>query len=148
MLGRLVDAYPDAVQLTYRHFPLISIHANAQKAAEASEAARAQDAFWPYHDLLFEHQSEWSSLPEAEAQDYFVGLAGELGLDTARFASELDGDVYADYVSASYQEAINLELSGTPSIILDGRLLPGNGIPFDYGVWENFVKEQIQAQGS
>jgi protein-disulfide isomerase len=146
VLGRLVDAYPDAVQVTYRHFPLISIHANAQKAAESAEAARAQDAFWPYHDLLFERQNDWASLPEAEARDLFIGLAEELGLDTVQFASDLDGNVYADYVSTSYQEAINLNLSGTPSIILNGRLLPSDGIPFDYTVWENFVKEQIQLQ--
>lgn len=146
MLGRLVDAYPDAVQLTYRHFPLISIHANAQKSAEAAEAAGAQDAFWPYHDLLFERQNDWSSLPEAEARDFFIALAESLALDTVQFTSDLDGDVYAEYVSASYQEAINLNLSGTPSVILDGRLLPGDGIPFDYNVWENFVKQQIQLQ--
>jgi protein-disulfide isomerase len=148
VLGRLVDAYPDAVQLTYRHFPLISIHPNAQKSAEAAEAAGAQGAFWPYHDLLFERQSDWSNLPEAGARDFFVGLAEELGLDTAQFASDLDEDVYAEYVSASYQESVNLNLSGTPSIILNGRLLPGDGIPFDYTVCENFVKEQIQLQGS
>ncbi|MCB9446614.1 MAG: peptidylprolyl isomerase [Ardenticatenaceae bacterium] len=147
MLGRLVDAYPDAVQLTYRSFPLISIHANAQKSAEAAEAANAQDAFWPYHDLLFERQNEWASLSETEARDYFISLAEGLGLDTAQFTADLDGDVYADYVSTSYQEAINLNLSGTPSIILNGRLLPGDGIPFDYTVWDNFVKEQIQLQG-
>ena len=147
MLGRLVDAYPDAVQLTYRHFPLISIHANAQKSAEAAQAAGAQGAFWPYHDLLFERQNDWSSLPEAEARDFFIALAESLELDTMQFTDDLDGDVYADYVSASYQEAINLNLSGTPSIILNGRLLPGDGIPFDYNVWDNFVKEQIQLQG-
>lgn len=147
MLGRLVDAYPDAVQVTYRHFPLISIHANAQKSAEAAQAAGAQGSFWPYHDLLFERQNDWSSLAETEARDYFISLAEELGLDTAQFTADLDGDVYAEYVSTSYQEALNLNLSGTPSIMLNGRLLPGDGIPFDYNVWDNFVKEQVQLQG-
>ena len=146
MLGRLVDAYPDAVQVTYRHFPLISIHDNAQKSAEAAEAAGAQDAFWSYHDLLFERQQEWASLSESDARDYFVALAGELELDTDQFAAELDGGLYADYVATLYQEAVNLNLSGTPSIILDGRLLPGDGIPFDYTVWENFVNEQVRLQ--
>ncbi len=147
MLGRLVDAYPNEVQVTYRHFPLLSIHDKAQKSAEASEAAGAQGAFWPYHDLLYERQAEWSGLTPAEARDYFVDLAAELGLDTDKFASDLDDDVYADYVSGLYQESVNLNLSGTPSIILNGRLLPGDGIPFDYTVWDSFVKEQIQLQG-
>ncbi len=40
----------------FRHFPLRSIHARAQAAAEAAECAADQRAFWPYHDLLFENQ--------------------------------------------------------------------------------------------
>lgn len=115
MLARLVDAYPDQVQVTFRHFPLNSIHANAQKAAEASEAAGAQGAFWPYHDLLFEQAAEWSSLEADAAQDYFIGIAEGLDLDTERFAQELADGVYAEYVSGLEQEAMNLGLPGTPT---------------------------------
>ena len=145
---RLVDAFPDAVQLTYRHFPLISIHDKAQKSAEAAEAAAAQDAFWPYHAALYERQAEWAGLSPAEARDYFVELAAELGLDAALFAEDLDGEVYAEQVSALYQEAVNLELSGTPTIILNGRIIPGEGIPRDFTVWENFINEQIRVQAA
>lgn len=45
------------VKLVYKHFPLRSIHANAQKAAEASICAAEQDKFWDYHDKLFSAQS-------------------------------------------------------------------------------------------
>ena len=41
-MGRLVDAFPNDVLVVYRHFPLNQIHPNAQKSAEASEAAGAQ----------------------------------------------------------------------------------------------------------
>ena len=90
MLKRLVDAYPDQVLYVFRHFPLNSIHANAQKAAEASEVAGAQGAFWEFHDLLFERISTWSPLGQQEARDYFIGLAEELGLDVALQAARAE----------------------------------------------------------
>lgn len=45
------------VRFVYKHFPLRSIHANAQKAAEASICARDQNKFWEYHDKLFSVQT-------------------------------------------------------------------------------------------
>ncbi len=49
-------------KLAFRHYPL-SFHPNAQKAAEASECANEQGQFWKYHDLLFNSQQAWESLP-------------------------------------------------------------------------------------
>ncbi len=148
VLGRLVDAFPDAVQLTYRHFPLISIHDKAQKSAEAAEAAAVQGAFWEYHDALYEQQAEWAGLSPEDARDYFVDLAAELGLETDKFAADLDNGIFADYVSTSRQEAVNIRLTGTPAIILNGRLLPSEGTPRDYAIWESFVSEQVRVQGA
>lgn len=141
MLERLVDAYPEHVQLVYRHFPLTSIHDNAQKAAEASEAAGTQDVFWAYHDLLYETAPEWSPLDANAAQDYFVGLAEQLELDVDQFTQELEDGVHAEYVSGLEQEAKNLGLPGTPSGIINGRI--PDGLPPDYQVWANFVEDTI-----
>ncbi len=141
MFERLVDAYPDHVQLTYRHFPLNQIHANAAKAAEASEAAGAQGMFWEYHDKLFENQREWSNLSEAEFLDYLVDLADDLGLDSDQLADDLINGTYTDYVAGMEQEAINLQLPGTPAIILNGRYLPQ--APPDFDLWADFVESQI-----
>lgn len=141
MLARLVDAYPEQVQLIYRHFPLNSIHANAQKSAEAAEAAGAQGAFWEYHDELFARQSEWSRLETAAAVDYFVTLANELGLDGNALGSDLANNTYAEYITAMETESMSIGLGGTPSVIVDGFLIPN--VPFDYTVWEAYVEQQI-----
>jgi protein-disulfide isomerase len=45
------------VRYVWRHLPLNDVHAHAQLAAEAAEAASDQGAFWEMHDLLFENQA-------------------------------------------------------------------------------------------
>lgn len=117
-----------SVTLTYRYFPLTSIHANALAAAVAAEAARSQGAFWPYHDALFANQSAWASLAPADAEAAFAQLASQLKLDvdawnTARSAA-------ATVVAADQAEAEELGLRGTPSIFIDGATYNG---PLDVG---------------
>lgn len=141
MLERLVDAYPDEVQLVYRHFPLNNIHDNAQKAAEAAEAAGTQGRFWEYHTALFERQQEWSGLETAEAETFFIQLAAVMGLDADQFAADLQGGIYAAYVASVEQEAKNLGLPGTPAVIFDGELLAGDDLPpsLDF-FWDGYVQ--------
>ncbi|MCP5097270.1 MAG: thioredoxin domain-containing protein [Chloroflexi bacterium] len=140
-MDELVEKYPDTVQIIYRHFPLTSIHPNAQKSSEAAEAAGAQGAFWEYHDLLFETQREWSGLDANAVQSFFVGLAEQLDLDTAQFAADLDGGVYAEYVSALEQESLNIGLRGTPSAIFNGDMMSGDSMPpGTFWIWDALVQ--------
>jgi len=142
----LVDAYPNDVQLVYRHFPLTQIHTHAQKASESAEAANAQGAFWEYHTTLYESQADWANLSANEARDYFIGIAEDLSLDVEQFTADYDNGTFADYVSGLEQEAINIGLPGTPAVILDGQLIAGQDLPFDANVWSGFIESQIQVK--
>lgn len=73
-------------------------------------------------------------------QDYFVALAEELGLDGEQFSAELTDGIHDDLIQNSYQEAVNLQLPGTPSAIVDG--FPVGSIP-SQDVWEKYIDEQI-----
>lgn len=144
LLDQLAANFPEDVQIIYRHFPLNSIHPNAQKSAEAAEAAGAQDKFWEYHALLFERQAEWSSLAEAEARQFFIDLAAELELDVDQFTTEFDEGVHAERVTASEQEAMALGLPGTPSAIVNGQIVAGENLPRDIAAWEAFIQEETK----
>ncbi|HFQ93423.1 MAG TPA: hypothetical protein ENK32_05405, partial [Anaerolineae bacterium] len=128
MFERLVDAYPDHVQLVYRHFPLTSIHDQAHLASQAAEAAGAQGQYWEFHKALYEKQKEWSGMDEADFRAFLEEMAADLGLDVDQFNAALDDGAYAAYISDLEQESINIGLPGTPSVILNGELLPQ--VPF------------------
>jgi protein-disulfide isomerase len=109
------------VRFEYHHLPLVTIHPNAAGAAEAAECVvdanlGDEEAFWTYTDALFERMQAWSNL--GDPLPYFARLPVELGLENEGVAACLEAGTYADDVAASYQAAIGLGLSGTPTIFV------------------------------
>ncbi len=108
--------------------------------------AGAQGSFWQYHDKLYENQGEWSGLDEATARQWFIDLAGDLGLDVDQFTADLDNGVYAPYVASLEQEAVGLGLPGTPAALVNGEIVAGQGLPIDFEVWDNFISNTIATE--
>lgn len=127
--------------MIYRHFPLTQIHDNASKAAEAAELAGDQGQFWEFHDALFEDQAEWAGLSNDEFEEFLIDMADDLGLDVEQFSTDLENGKYTDYVATSEKEAIGLGMPGTPSVILDGELLPQ--VPAQFELWDGYVRSQV-----
>ena len=50
------------VRWVFINFPLTSLHPNAVPAAGMALCAAKQGAFWPIHDLLYQHQPDWAKL--------------------------------------------------------------------------------------
>lgn len=118
-LKEVMDEHGDKISLEYRHFPLISVHPYAVPAARASEAAAQQGKFWEMHDKLFEEQSAWSKSSNPEAM--FVGYAEEIGLDTTLFKKHMSSSIINDAITESFNDARKRNLSGTPSLFLNGE---------------------------
>ena len=66
------------VRWVFVNFPLTSIHANAVAAAATALCAARQGAFWPMHDLLYQHQETWA--PLKEPGPFFLSLADSAGI--------------------------------------------------------------------
>tara|TARA_Y100000310_G_scaffold336499_1_gene421190 strand:- start:386 stop:1558 length:1173 start_codon:yes stop_codon:yes gene_type:complete len=115
---RLIEEdYADSVKIIFKQFPL-SFHANAQKAAEASECAFDQDMFWEYHNMLFENQ-------EALSVDDLKQYAVDLGLNTEQFNTCLDSGEKADEVAQDMEDGSALGVTGTPAFFINGQSLVG-----------------------
>ena len=55
---QVLKEYKDDVKLYYKQYPLVQIHPNALKAAEASLCAADQGKFWEFHDKIFETEAQ------------------------------------------------------------------------------------------
>ncbi len=114
------------VRFEYHYLPLTSIHANAQLAAEAAEcvtAANTPEAFWTYHDALFERQKAWEGL--GDAAPYFVRLAKEVGLSNEGVAACLaDGRFTAEIQNDLEVATQQLGVSSTPSVFVGPYRIP------------------------
>jgi Na+/H+ antiporter NhaA len=102
------------VRYVWRHLPLTDVHTHAQLAAEASEAAAEQGAFWEMYDLLLTHQ-------DALESDDLIGYAGQLGLDVERFTSDLQARIGAARVADDVDSADLSGVSGTPTFFVNGQ---------------------------
>jgi Na+/H+ antiporter NhaA len=102
------------VRYVWRHLPLNDVHPHAQLAAEASEAAGRQGAFWEMHDMLLEHQD--ALLPRD-----LVGYARTLGLDLDRFTADLRAHTGEARVNEDLDSADRSGVSGTPTFFINGK---------------------------
>jgi hypothetical protein len=102
------------LRFVWRHLPLTDVHPQAQMAAEAAEAAAAQGAFWPMHDLLLDHQDQLRVVD-------LIRYAGELGLDQERFHNDVMQHPYADRVAENIESADQSGVSGTPTFFINGQ---------------------------
>jgi protein-disulfide isomerase len=113
MLARVRERLGGRLRFVFRHFPIVERHPDALRAAEASEAAAAQGAFWPMHDRLFAARGE---LEERS----LVAYASELGLDSERVAAELAGHRHATRVERDMASGRESGVTGTPAFFTNG----------------------------
>jgi protein-disulfide isomerase len=115
ILEDALKTYASKVRLVVRDFPLRG-HANAFKAAEAANAAHAQGKFFEYTALLFKRQN---ALDVPSLKKY----ASELGLDRARFDSELDRGIYSAEIRKDMNDGEVYGVGSTPTIFINGVML-------------------------
>ena len=98
------------LKIIFKHFPLSSIHPNAEKFAESAECAAeigGESKFWDYVDKLVElNINEVSKVAE------------EVGLDKLSFEECLNSGKYAQKVAQDFEDGVNAGVQGTPHSII------------------------------
>ena len=129
--------YADKVRFVFRQLPLSNIHPHAQKAAEASLCANEQQRFWEFHDSLFGDQAHLD-VPSLQER------AKTLKLDTAQFNACLDSGKMAAAIDKDREAAVKAGVSSTPTMFINGRLLPGNRT---YAEIREIIEDELRRAG-
>lgn len=119
---RILARYERRVLFVFRHFPLVSQHPRAWRAALAAEAAAAQGRFWPMHDHLLGHQHELSD-------DELRTHARAFRLDMAAYERDLHHPALAERVRGDALSGLHSGVLGTPTFFVKGRRLEGGFRP-------------------
>ncbi|HIQ04271.1 MAG TPA: DsbA family protein, partial [Anaerolineae bacterium] len=116
------------VRFVYKHFPVLG---NASViTSQAAECAGIQGNFWTLHDWLFDNQSTWKG--KRDVRQVVLDAAAELGYDTTALSTCMDASSTLQAIRADYQETQRYGFRGTPSFVINGRLIPG------FLPWERF----------
>jgi protein-disulfide isomerase len=114
--GTIIDNYVDTGKVNIVFVDLAFLGSDSPIAAQATHCANEQGKYWEYHSILYYKQegidNGWAS--KSMLKEY----ANELKLDSDQFASCIDSAKYAKNVQNSYNAAVKMKVSSTPTFYL------------------------------
>ncbi len=114
--GTIIDNYVDSGKVNIVFVDLAFLGRDSPIAAQATHCADDQGKYWEYHSILYYKQegidNGWAS--KSMLKEY----ANELKLDSDQFASCIDSAKYAKNVQNSYNAAVKMKVSSTPTFYL------------------------------
>ena len=138
MIENTLKKYPNRVRLVFKHFPL-AIHENAEKAARAAVAADKQGKFWEMHEGLF-------SKDPPLAMPVIERIAKDIDLDIEKWKVDLESEAVADSVARDRKQGEQVELTGTPTLFINGRrFLSAGDQQADFEDWIELELELVGA---
>ncbi len=122
-------------QFVYKHFAILGPPSGL--AAEASECAADQDAFWEYHDRVFENQVAGQTDLSEES---LIAQAADVGLDIEDFSECLTSGKYTSQVRQESMSVQSMGVRGTPAFLINGVFVSGAQ---PYEVFQEIIDEQL-----
>ena len=129
---RITETYVATGQVYYvfHQYPFIdsnSTNKESHQAANASMCAMEQNQFWVYHDILF---ANWNGENAGAFNDgRLMTFAETIGLDMELFTSCFEENRYEDDIQADYDLGIEMGVSGTPSVFVNGQHITPGFVP-------------------
>ncbi len=124
---QLVEKNPDTLRLIHYHYPLDDacndslkqpFHANACSYSYLALCGGLQNKFWEANDYLFASARRRTPVMPGE-------LAAKVGLDAAALQECYEGDMVYEKVVEDLKAGQALNIRGTPSFVVNGRVYPG-----------------------
>jgi protein-disulfide isomerase len=116
----LREFYGDDVRMVFKHLPL-EIHAQAMTAAIAAQCARREGKFWEVHERFF-------AQPEALDVDSLIAVGESVGLGQG-YSDCIRNEETRDEVERDIGDAALVGIQGTPTFVINGKVLVGAQAP-------------------
>jgi len=142
MRKNLVQSFPDKVQVYFKDFPLESIHPWARAASNAGRCIYKQDpqAFWKFHDWIYENQD---GVTPDTLNSKVMTWAGTSGIDAIQLGRCVDGKVTDKEVAQNMAEGRSLGLDATPTLYINGRKFVG---ALEWPILQQLITLEIEHQ--
>lgn len=126
----IMSVYGESGQVAwvYRHFPIVELHPNAPRLAEASECVAeigGNQAFWKFVDAVF-------TAPAANGRfdmGQLEATAAVAGVPVGPFQTCLDSGRHRETVNREFEEAVAAGGEGTPHNIIFSPSAPPLPVP-------------------
>ncbi len=122
----------------YFHFAFLG--PESQWAGEASECAAEQNAFWEYHNYLFEVLSGPNQVDFNK--DNLKQFAADMGLNSNLFDECIDSGKHSGTVQDESNAARQIGVQSTPTFLINGQALIG-AQPFE--VFQQVIEDQLNS---
>jgi protein-disulfide isomerase len=104
------------IRLVLKEFPILGD--DSRLASRAALAAVQQGKYWDYHQALMAHRGPFD-------MDVLTRLATKAGLDAAKLQADMAEDKTMPLLEANRKLADALDLSATPTFVIDGQVIEG-----------------------
>ena len=151
IMDELVQEYQGKVRVVY--MDMVVHPQSATKAHLASCAAAKQGKYKPYKNAVWEK----AFLPYAQSRDVekmgeanLLAIAKEVGLDTTKLKTDMDGQECQQLIAADMAELQKFKVSGTPGFFINGKFI-GGALPkegFKQVVDEELKKAEASGAGA
>lgn len=136
-MQKVMSKYEGKVQWYFRDFPL-SFHRNAVDYAVGAICAGEQGKYWDMHDAILDNQKK------LKAGEGVAGLAKDLDLDEAAFATCMANEAHKKQVMTDMSEGQAVGVSGTPAYFINGIMISG-AQPVEN--FEAIIDRELEAAG-
>jgi protein-disulfide isomerase len=143
-IAKLLADYP-SVHFVYQDFPLTQVHSEALKASTHGYCvakAGGNEAFFQFADAVFANQA---GLTPTTSDATLKDAETKAGQDPAKIAACSTTAAAKDAIQASLALGAKVGVNSTPTIYINGRGIPANGIPYE--MLQKIVEYQAKLDG-
>jgi protein-disulfide isomerase len=144
-MDKLVTDFPKA-RIVFQNYPLERIHPQAKLAAAYGVCVTklgGNKAFFTFADSAFEGQEGLNTADGAQLT--LNSAVTKAGLDTAKVDACAKSPETSDAVEQSVKLAEDLNISQTPTLVINGRQVPVGGVPYE--TLKNIIQYQEKLDG-